>query len=62
MIYVTIAFIVFVMLDVGIVIGWCLRAALTRAQKEIRHPWEQGHFTTRREGVGGGTGFIARWN
>ena len=39
----------FIMLDIGIVIGWCMRVGLTRAQSGTRKLPEAGH------------GFIARW-
>ncbi len=51
----------FLILDAGVLIGWCLRVALTRAQQNLP---DAGYRPTLDNSAGvplDGTGSIARW-
>ncbi len=54
----------FVILDAGILIGWCLRVGITRAQAETRAIEHHRKFAPHDNFTGvpfDGTGSIARW-
>ena len=51
----------FILVDVGIVIGWCLRVGLTRAQEGLPREMSAAHVEARLADYKGTANFIGRW-